>query len=499
MDALGLLLQGFAVALQPLNLALVFLGCLVGTLIGVLPGLGPISAVALLLPMVFALKLPPESALILLAGIYYGAMYGGSTTSILLNVPGEAASVVTALDGYKLAQRGQAGPALAVAAWGSFIAGTLAVLALMVLGPLVAKAALRFGPAEYFALTVFALSSLSALGGRNLAKALLATALGLLLATVGQDPQAGISRFTLGLMPLEDGVDFVVVAIGLFAVSEVLLFLEAPQARSTLAPLGRVYLSLRDFLFSLGSILRGTGVGFFVGLLPGAGASVASFLAYMVEKRWLGPRGRLGEGDLRGVASPESANNAAAGGALVPLLTLGLPGSGTTAVMLAALMSLGVTPGPQMFEKHPQVVWGLIASMYVGNLILLVLNLPLVVLFVQVLRVPAYYLLPSILAISFVGVYAVNHNPFDLLLMTAFGFLGYLLRKLEVPLPPILLGLVLGYLMEINLRRALILGAGDPGYLFGSPTALAFWGLSALVLLLSLVWAKGRPGGGEGQ
>jgi putative tricarboxylic transport membrane protein len=489
MDILSLLLQGFQVAFQPLNLLLVFLGCLLGTLVGVLPGLGPISAVALLMPLAFALKLPPESALILLAGIYYGAMYGGSTTSILLNIPGEASSVVTAIDGHALAKRGEAGPALAVAAWGSFIAGTLSVLALMLLGPLVAKAALRFGPAEYFALAVFAFASLSALAGTNLAKALLATGIGLMLSTVGQDPQAGISRFTLGLLPLEDGVDFTVVAIGLFAVSELLLHLEGRVGQGALAPLGRVYLSLREFFFSLGSILRGTVTGFFVGILPGAGASIASFLAYMLEKRWLGPRGRLGEGDLRGVAAPEAANNAAAGGAMVPLLTLGLPGSGTTAILLAALMSLGVTPGPGMFEKHPQVVWGLIASMYVGNLILLVLNLPFVAVFVRVLRIPAAFLLPGVLAVSLGGVYAVNQNPFDLFLMALLGLLGYLLRKLEVPLAPVLLGLVLGYLMEINLRRALILGQGDLGYLFHSGVALFFWGLTVLVLLLP-VWLK---------
>lgn len=486
MDTLSLLLQGFGVAFQPANLALVFLGCLAGTLIGVLPGLGPISAVALLVPLVFTLKLPPESALILLAGVYYGAMYGGSTTSILLNIPGEAASVVTAIDGHKLAQKGLAGPALAVAAWGSFVAGTLAVVALMLLGPLVGKAALRFGPAEYFALSVFTLTSISALSGGNLAKALLATALGLLLSTVGQDPQAGISRFTLGILALEDGLDFTVLAIGLFAVSEVLLFLETSLGQPSLGRIGRVYLSLRDFVFSLGSMLRGTATGFFVGLLPGAGASVASFLAYMLEKRWLGRRGNLGEGDLRGVAAPEAANNAAAGGAMVPLLTLGLPGSGTTAIMLAALMSLGVSPGPQMLEKNPEIFWGLIASMYVGNLILLLLNLPLVTLFVQVLRIPSRFLLPGVLAVSFAGVYAVNNNPFDLLLMGLFGFLGYFLRKLEIPLPPILLGLVLGYMMEINLRRALILGQGNPAYLFQSTASLVFWALSALVVVLSL-------------
>lgn len=493
MDLFSALSNGFAVALQPLNLGLVFLGCLVGTLIGVLPGVGPISGVALLVPLTFALKLPPESALILLAGIYYGAMYGGSTTSILLNIPGETSSVVTTLDGNQLARQGKAGPALAIAAWGSFIAGTLSILALMWLGPWLAQVAIRFGPAEYFALMVFGFSTLSALAGRNMAKALAATALGLMLATVGQDPQSGISRFTFGLLPLEDGMDFLVVAIGLFAVSEVLMLLQEPTAAAMPSQIGRIYLSLREFMGSLVTILRSSAIGFFIGVLPGAGASIASFVAYTLEKRLLGARGFFGKGDLRGVAAPESANNAAAGGALIPLLTLGLPGSGTTAIMLGALVSLGVTPGPQMFQTHPQVVWGLIASMYVGNAVLLILNLPLVGLFVRLLSIPQWFLIPAVLAISFIGVYAVNNNPFDLLLMTVFGLIGFLMRKFDFPLAPVLLGLVLGYLMEINLRRALSISNGDIGFLFGSPIAIALWILAAASLLAP--WLIGRLAG----
>jgi putative tricarboxylic transport membrane protein len=489
-DLISALSNGFAVALQPLNLGLVFLGCLVGTLIGVLPGVGPISGVALLVPLTFALKLPPESALILLAGIYYGAMYGGSTTSILLNIPGETSSVVTTLDGNQLARQGKAGPALAMAAWGSFIAGTLSILALMWLGPWLAQVAIRFGPAEYFALMIFGFSTLSALAGRNMAKALAATALGLMLATVGQDPQSGISRFTFGLLPLEDGMDFLVVAIGLFAVSEVLMLLQEPETGGVPSQIGRIYLSLREFMGSLVTILRSSVLGFFIGVLPGAGASIASFVAYTVEKRLLGSRGFFGKGDLRGVAAPESANNAAAGGALIPLLTLGLPGSGTTAIMLGALISLGVTPGPQMFQTHPQVVWGLIASMYVGNAVLLILNLPLVGLFVRLLSIPQWFLIPAVLAISFIGVYAVNNNPFDLLLMAAFGLLGFLMRKFDFPLAPVLLGLVLGYLMEINLRRALSISNGDLGYLFSSPIAVGLWILAGVSLLAP--WIIGR-------
>ncbi|WP_027881696.1 tripartite tricarboxylate transporter permease [Meiothermus rufus] len=495
MDILQALWNGFGVAFQPLNLLLVVLGCLVGTLIGVLPGLGPISGVALLVPLTFALKMPPESALILLAGIYYGAMYGGSTTSILLNIPGETASVVTAIDGHKLTQKGQAGPALAVAAWGSFIAGTLSVVGLMTLGPLLAQWAIRFGPAEYFALMVFGFSTLSALAGKNLAKALIATGFGLMLATVGQDPQSGISRYTFGFLELEDGIDFLVVAIGLFAVSEVLVLLEEKTPGAVRAQVGRIYLSLKDFFLSLGTILRSSVLGFLIGVLPGAGASIASFVAYTTEKRLLGAKARFGEGDLRGVAAPESANNAAAGGAMIPLLTLGLPGSGTTAIMLGALMSLGVTPGPQMFEKHPEVVWGLIASMYVGNAVLLMLNLPLVGLFVRLLAVPTWFLLPAVVAISFIGVYAVNNNPFDLLLMAFFGLVGYLMRKLDFPLAPVLLGLVLGYLMEINLRRAMTISNGDLGYLFSSPIATLLWVLAAVSLLSPVLIARFRKQG----
>jgi len=482
MDVLQALANGFGVALQPVNLLLVFVGCLVGTLIGVLPGIGPISGVALLVPLTFALKLTPESAIILLAGIYYGAMYGGSTTSILLNIPGETSSVVTTLDGNQMARQGRAGAALAISAWGSFIAGTLSVLALMLLGPLLAQWAIRFGPAEYFALMVFGFSTLSALAGKNMAKALLATLFGLLLSTVGQDPQSGMSRFTFGLLQLEDGMDFLVVAIGLFAVSEVLMILEDKAPPVVQTTVGRVYLSLKEFVISLATILRSSLLGFVIGVLPGAGASIASFVAYTVEKRILGNRARFGQGDIRGVAAPESANNAAAGGAMIPLLTLGLPGSGTTAIMLGALVSLGVTPGPQMFQQHPNVVWGLIASMYVGNAMLLLLNLPLVGLFVRLLAVPSWFLVPAVLAVSFIGVYAVNNNPFDLLLMTVFGLVGYLMRKLDFPLAPVLLGLVLGYLMEVNLRRAMAISNGDVGFLFSSPIAIALWMLAALSL-----------------
>ncbi len=504
MEVLTFLALGFEVALQPLNLLLAFMGALVGTLIGVLPGIGPISGVALLVPLTFALNLPPESALILLAGIYYGAMYGGSTTSILLNVPGETASVVTTLDGYQMARQGRAGPALAVAAIGSFVAGTLSVVGLMFFAPWLARLAIRFGPAEYFALMVFAMTTISSLAGRNLAKALIATLLGLMLATVGLDPGSAVPRYTFGQLKLYDGMDFLVVAIGLFAISEVLFLLEESRLiRPVRARVERAYISLKELVFSLGAILRGSVLGFFIGVLPGAGASIASFISYTLEKRYSDREGTFGKGDIRGVAAPESANNAASGGALIPLLTLGVPGSGTTAVLLGALMGMNIVPGPLLFQQHPQVVWGLIASMYIGNLMLLVLNLPLVGLFVRILTVPRWFLVPAVVAISFIGVYAVNNSPFDLLLMSAFGLLGYLMRRMDFPLAPVILGLVLGSLMEVNFRRALALSNGDLGILFGSPIAIALWALAAFSLIAP--WLLGRlfrvrvPQGEEGE
>ncbi|GBE14596.1 tripartite tricarboxylate transporter TctA family protein [bacterium BMS3Abin14] len=420
MDVFHSLMMGFSVALRPLNLGVAFAGCLVGTVIGVLPGIGPITGVAILVPLTFAIKLPPESALILLAGIYYGAMYGGSTTSILLNVPGETASVVTTIDGYQMARQGRAGPALAISAIGSFIAGTISVIGLMLFGPFLANVAIRFGPAEYLALMVFAFSMISSLAGRNLAKAMISTLFGLMLATVGLDPGSAVPRYTFGQLKLYDGMDFLVVAIGLFAISEVLSLLEETHTGQTAkAEMGKVYISFKEFMFSLGAILRGSFLGFFIGVLPGAGASIASFISYTLEKRVSNRNDTFGKGDIRGVAGPESANNAAAGGALIPLLTLGIPGSGTTAVLLGAIMGMNIVPGPLMFQQHPDVVWGLVASMYIGNLMLLVLNLPLVGLFVKILLIPNWFLIPAVTAISFIGVYSVNNSPFDLLRLQA--------------------------------------------------------------------------------
>lgn len=476
MDALSSLAGGFAIALQPLNLALAFGGVLVGTLVGMLPGVGPINAIAILIPVIFATDLPPGSALILLAGIYYGSQYGCSISSILLNVPGESSSLMTALDGYAMTRAGRGGPALATAAIASFVGGTLSIFALVLFAPLLSQWAIDFGPAEYFALVVFAFTALSTLSGTNAFKGLAATGLGLWLATVGLDPHSAVPRYTFGQIQLLDGMDFVVVTIGLFAVSEVLQMLEdGPVGEAGKLAYGRVMISLGELRETTATMLRASGLGFVVGALPGAGSTIASFLAYTTEQRLAGAGGRFGQGDIRGVAAPEAANNAAATGAMIPMLTLGVPGGGTTAVMLGALLGLGITPGPLLIQEQPDLFWGLAASMYVGNVFLLVLNLPLVGVFVRALALPRWFLMPGVTALAFVSVYAVNGSALDLGLMTLFGVVGWVMRKLGFPLAPVVLGLVLGPLMEKNLRRSLALSGGDWGVLFDSPIAIALW------------------------
>jgi putative tricarboxylic transport membrane protein len=420
----------------------------------------------------------------MLTAVYYGTMYGGSTTSILMNVPGEASSVVTAFDGHAMAQQGRAGPALAISAVGSFIAGTLSIIGLTFFSPLLADWGIRFGPPEYFALMLFGLSAVSSLAGDSLVKALLSMGFGLMLATVGTDLVTGVPRYTFGIPYLLDGIDFVVVVIGLFAVSEVLISVEEARGEVRIpVRLERIWLSLRDFTQSFWAIVRGSVIGFYIGILPAAGATIASFLSYSVEKQLAKDPGTFGKGDIRGVASPESANNAAAVGNMIPMLTLGIPGSSTTALMLGALLVLNVVPGPTLFTKHPDVVWGLVASMYVSNFMLLLLNLPLIGLFVRILYVPERLLLPLILAICVIGTYAVNFSPFDLLVMAALGLVAYAMRRQGYPLGPAILGLVLGDLMEQNLRRSLIMSRGSPDIFFTRPVSAVFIGLSVLSLL----------------
>jgi putative tricarboxylic transport membrane protein len=472
---------GFSIALEPINLLYAFLGCLVGTLIGVLPGLGPAGGMALLIPLIYGKS--AASAVILLAGIYYGAMYGGSTTSILLNLPGEAASVVTTLDGYQMAKQGRAGPALCIAAIGSFVAGTLSVVFLMLIGPPLARFALQFGPAESFALMVFGLTTVSSLAGDSLLKGTVSTVFGLMLATMGLDLPTGLQRYTFGLDKLMEGFDIIVAAIGLFAISEILMALEEISA-GTLEQIkvSRIWLSMRDFLDSIGAIVRGTLLGFFVGAIPGAAHVTASFFSYSLEKKFSRHPERFGKGEIRGVAGPESANNAAASGALLPLLTLGLPASTVTAVLYGALLMVGVKPSPFLFQRNPEVIWGLVASMYVGNIMLLILNLPLVGLFVRILSIPARWLLPIVLAISFVGVYSVHNSALDLVLATLLGFIGYLMRKFGFPLAPVILGLVLGDLLEQSLRQALMISGGETGILFQSAISNTLFVLAAVVV-----------------
>ncbi|MCA3071977.1 MAG: tripartite tricarboxylate transporter permease [Rhodocyclaceae bacterium] len=487
MDAFDHLLNGFSVATQPVNLAYVFLGCLLGTVIGVLPGIGPAAAIALLLPITYGIE--PTSSLIMLCGIYYGAMYGGSTTSILINTPGESSSVMTALDGYAMARGGRAGAALAISAIASFIAGTASVVLLSLLAVPLAGFALRFGPAEYFTLMLFAMTSVAALTGASLAKGLLSMFLGLMFATIGIDLQSGQQRFTFDMPELQDGIGFIVVVVGLFAIAEVFIGLEdLLKGRSEIVRLsGSLWLTRDEWRRSLMPIVRGTGIGFFKGVLPGAGATIATILSYSVERMLSRDKAKFGTGMIEGVAGPEAANNASTGGAMVPLLTLGVPGSGSTAVLLAAFIMYGLQPGPLLFEKRPDLVWGLIASMYIGNLVLLILNLPLVGVFVRLLYIPIGLLLPMVVSISAIGIFAVNGNIFELYLALGFGVIGYVFRKMAIPVAPLVLSLVLGGMMEQSFRQAMTISGADPGVFVRSPICIALLAASALALSIPFI------------
>ena len=481
MEMLNGLLQGFAVALTPANILWCFVGCFLGTIVGILPGLGPPATIAMLLPLTFMMN--PASALIMLAGIYYGAKYGGSTTSILLNVPGESASVVTCLDGYQMARNGRGGAALGIAAIASFIAGTLGVILLMLVAPPLARFALRFSSPEYFALMCMGLAMVVLLAGKSMIKAFLAMLVGLWLAAMGTDLFTAESRFTFGRSEMLDGIAFVIVAIGVFAIGEVLGNMESREA----APMLPVPRGLRNLLPNWQELkacrfafLNGSIVGFIIGILPGAGSTIASFISYGLEKAVSRHPDKFGTGVPEGVAAPEGANNAETGGALVPMLTLGIPGSGTTAILLAAFVLWGLKPGPLLIQENPQLFWGLVASMYLGNVILLILNIPMIPLFAQILKLPAYVLYPIIFGIAMVGVYSVSDSLFDLGLLTFFGLLGYAMRKLDYPQAPLILGMVLGDAMERALRQSLMMSQGDLSILVSRP-------LSAGMLLLTMV------------
>jgi putative tricarboxylic transport membrane protein len=490
MDFFQSMVMGFQVALQPGNLFFCFIGVLIGTLVGVLPGLGPVAAISLLLPTTF--HVTPVSAIIMLAGIYYGAMYGGSTTSILVNIPGEAASVVTCLDGYKMARQGRAGPALGIAAFGSFIAGTIGVIGLMLIAPPLAEMALKFGPPEYFSLMIMGLTILTFLASGPMWKALLMAAFGLFLGCVGMDTLMGATRFTFDIVELSDGIGLVPVVMGLFGISEVLLNVEQSIERSIFETKIRNLLpTLKDWADSVPAILRGTAIGFFLGVLPGGGAVISSFVSYAVEKKVSKHPEKFGTGVIQGVAGPEAANNAATGGAFIPLLTLGIPANSVMAILLGAMMIHGMQPGPMLVKEQPGLFWGAITSMYLGNVMLLVLNLPLIGLWVKILKVPYPILFPLILLFCVVGAYSLNNSIVEVLIMVIFGLIGYLFKKFEYEAAPLILALVLGPMLETALRRSLLLSAGDPMIFLTRPISAALMLISFFLLAYPLVpWLR---------
>lgn len=491
METLTHIINGFAVCLQPINIWYTFLGCFLGTVIGVLPGIGPSATMALLIPVTYGMN--PTSALIMLCGIYYGARYGGSTTAILINAPGEASSVMTTLDGYQMAKKGRGGGALAIAAVGSFIAGTIGVVGLTIFALPLTTLALKFGPAEYFTLMVFAMTAVSSLAGKSPAKAMISTILGLMIATVGIDLQSGQPRFTGNVPELQDGVGFVLAVVGLFAISEVLVSMEemTKGIRPEIIKLqGSVWLTREEFRRSFKPILRGSVVGFVIGVLPGAGGTIASIMSYVWEKRVSKHPEEFGHGAPEGVAGPESANNADTAGALVPLLSLGIPGGGSTAVLLGAFIMYGIQPGPLLFQKNPDIVWGLIDSMYIGNIMLLILNVPLIGLFVRLLYIPGGILMPLILAISTIGVFAINGNILELFFALGFGVIGYVFRKVDIPLAPMVLSLVLGGIMEQSFRQAMTISDGNPRIFVGSTICVTLVVLSVLSVALPFILAR---------
>jgi TctA family transporter len=483
MELLSNLALGFQTAVSPLNLLYCLVGALIGTLIGVLPGIGPVQTIAILLPTTFAF--PPVSALIMLAGIYYGAQYGGSTTSILVNVPGEASSVVTCLDGHQMARQGRAGAALTISALGSFFAGCFATVVLAVLAVPLSELAFKFGPAEYFSLMVFGLIGSIVLASGSLLKAVGMIILGLLLGMIGTDVTSGVQRFAFGIPELADGIGFVSLAMGLFGICDIINSLEKREKRDILrSKLSGFWLSRADIKASAPAVLRGTLCGSLLGILPGGGAILSSFTAYMLEKKSSRNPESFGKGNIRGVAAPESANNAAAQTSFVPLLTLGIPPNVVLAMMAGAMMIHGIQPGPRVISSNPELFWGVIVSMWVGNLILVLLNLPLVGMWVRLLSVPFRLLYPAILLFCCIGLYSVNNNTFDIGLTALCGLIGYVFHKLECEPAPLILGFILGPMMEENLRRGMLLSRGDPSVFFTRPLSLAFLVLAAALLIL---------------
>ena len=487
------MLSGISTTLIPMNIAMVLFGCFMGSLIGMLPGLGPITAVALMIPVTYGLD--PATGMVLLAGVYYGAIFGGSTSSILINAPGEAATVATALDGYPLARQGNPGKALAVAAYASFTGGSISVVLLMILAPMLASVATSFQSADYFALMILGLTAVSAFAGRGgVLKALLMVALGLMLATVGTDQTSGVQRFTFGSLELLDGIEFLMLAMATFALTEALsIVLKRDASSDSLDPkmigFKSLKVSKKEFKLIAPSAVRSSLLGFIIGVLPGAGATLGSFMSYGMERNLASPKeqAKFGKGSLRGLAAPEAGNNAASSGSFVPLLCLGIPGSGTTAVMLGALIAYGIEPGPRMFMDSPQVFWGVIMSMYLGNVFLLVLNLPLIPYFARLLAIPRNFMVPMILFFSLMGVYLVTFNDFDILMMVIFCIAAMALRLMNYPMAPLLLGFILGGLMEDNLRRALLIYNESISFMWERPLTLGINLATLFILFFPMV------------
>jgi putative tricarboxylic transport membrane protein len=486
MDLVDNIVLGFSVAFQWQNLFFCFVGVLIGTLIGVLPGLGPVGAMAILLPITYGIS--PVTAIVMLAGIYYGAQYGGSTTSILVGIPGESSSVVTALDGHQMALQGRAGPALGIAAFGSFIAGTVAIVGLMLMsGPLV-RFALKFGPAEYFSLMLLGLVILTYLAQKSMVKALLMASFGVVLGLIGLDSITGMPRFTADMPELLDGIGIAPLAMGLFGVSEILLNIERQIKRSVVVKRVKNLLpNLQDWKDSAAPMARGTAIGYLVGILPGGGTVLSSFLSYGIEKRLSKEPEKFGKGAIAGVAGPEASNNAAAQAGFIPLLSLGIPASAVMGILLGALMIHGIQPGPLLMRNEPELFWGVIASMYIGNIMLLILNLPMIGLWVRLLMVPYSVLFPIILFVALTGAFVVNGSILDLYLMLGFGVLGYFMRKFEYEPAPLILAFVLAPILEISLRQSLIISGGDISIFFVRPISLTLLVISALLLLSALI------------
>ncbi|TGB03756.1 tripartite tricarboxylate transporter permease [Halobacillus salinus] len=499
MGAMEGFMQGLEVAFSFQGILFVLIGVIAGTLIGMMPGLGPISAIAIMIPITYGMN--PSTALMMMAGVYYGAVFGGSTSSILLNAPGISGTVATSFDGYPMAQRGEAGKALAIAAISSFVGGTVSVVLLMLFAPALAQVAVSFGPAQYFALMFLGLTAIASLSDGSTVKALIAATVGFMMATIGIDGQTGTTRFTFGNPNLMEGIDFLVIALGLFALAEICFLIKnrKDDSLSKQGDIGSLKLGKSDFKEMRGPMSRQSFLGFILGVLPGAGATIASFIGYISEKRIAKRPEEFGKGSVKGLSAPETANNAATSGAFVPLLSLGIPGSGTTAVMLGAFLVLGIQPGPLLVQDHPDVFWGIIASMYIGNVFLLILNLPLIPYIAKILKISRPLLISLVAIFSLIGVYAISFSTFDLYVLLAFGVLGYLMRLFSVPAPPFILAFILGGMMEQSLRQTLTASGGNMLALISDPVSIGLYIVSLISFLVPLIRTRNKNDQSESE